>query len=256
MAGPLLTAESPRHNPRMLRALACCLAISLLELFPGQQMDSVDLTHPPERTVKFADTLGCKKLSPGIIADGYVPTPDNRPRKLTVEVISAGDAKLALGSTVEAEVLLKNRDTNSIEIPWSTDPYAAMRDQDPSDISWTAATFEFTLANAAGAEIPLVSMTEWLYSSASSPGSQRMLLPGQAVKARVRFKVEDKYPIQPRLREGEWRLSATWEQVSRTVHTEDCRVHNGFYQYNGFYDEEDVSLTVQVTAEVPSKVEP
>ena len=256
MSQILAIRESERHNAPVPRFLVSCAVTLLPALYFAQQIDTVDLTRPEPPITKLHDESappGCENLSPGVIADGWIEPTDRRARKITVRVVSGSDLNAALGSEVEAEVHLQNNDPDSIRIPWSTDPNSVMANEDASQLSWTAGTFEYDLTDAKGDEVALVSLTEWVYSSESARGSQITIQPGQTVAARVKFKIEDRFSIDKRLQPGEWRLFAKWHQVNRHVWVKDCGRNSGFYQYERFYKQENVPLTIHVAPQTTPK---
>lgn len=230
------------------------LALLLISIPFAQQIGSVDLTGP-QKSPKPAEgeetrTLpnGCEKLSGGGIADGWVEPEDHRPRDLVVEVINVKDTKPTLGSELEAEVRLLNTDTRSILIPWNADPGAIVAGQDPWNLQWDVGTFEFTLRDRQDNQVALKSLTGWLYGSKFSAGSQLTIRPGESITALTKFKIEDKYPIEPgRPKVGEWQLLAEWQQIGRSWHVENCEGWNAYFQYANFYRQQNPAITIQVT---------
>jgi hypothetical protein len=221
----------------------------------GQQIGSVDLTvplkalKPAENQEQKAPPNGCDKLSDGIIADGWAEPPDRRPLDLVVEVTKVNDANPVIGSELQAEVRMRNGDTRTIEIPWSTDHSIVEAGQNPESLQWNAGTFEFMLRIPHVTQVRLKSLTGWLYSSKFSAGSQLTIQPGESITALVKLKLEDEYAIPPeRLKEGEWQLSAEWFQVGRSWSVKDCKTWNGYYHYDRFYWQQNVPATIQVTA--------
>src|ERR1700675_2688530 len=101
-------------------ACFCILATSA----QGQQIASVDLTHPTVPT-KSAGTQalpkGCEKLLPGY-ADGFVAPPNREAREIVVEMVKLSNENPVIGSEVQGEVQLRNTGKYPIKIPWSTDP--------------------------------------------------------------------------------------------------------------------------------------
>lgn len=229
------------------------LVLLLLGFLVAQQTDSVDLTRPPlpsKTTDKRPIPDGCERLTGGAIGDGWAETEDHKPRQITVKVVSASEMKPALGAEVEATVELSNNDAVAIVIPWSTDPNVIRQGQEPNSLEWDAATFEFRLTGRQlqRGYISLKSLTGWLQSSKYVPGSQITIQPGKSVTALVKFRVEDEFAIAPlRLKEGEWQLSATWEQVGRVWSKKGCAVWNTYYHYDRYYQQLNIPLTIEVT---------
>jgi len=225
-------------------------ALLLISIPFVQRIDPVDLTRPT-MTSQNTGILpnGCKKLLSGMIADGWLVPKDHSPESIVVEVVSVKNANLILGSETTAEVRLRNADTRTITIPWSTEFGAIHNGQNPNPLQFKEGTFEFILKNRKGQEVWLKSLTASLYGSEDSPGSQLAISPGESITALVKFKLEEKYPIPPlQLKEGEWQLTAKWilSARSRSI-KKDCTVSNGFFRGDGFYQQRNPSLTVQVT---------
>lgn len=195
-----------------------------------------------------------KKFPLGGTADGVVQPEDHQMRHIVVQVLSAKDLKPILGSEVEAVVQLRNSDTKTIQIPWSTDSDVVKDGQKQDDVQWEGATFEFTLGDHEGSQVALKSLTQWLHGSKFAPGSLLTLQPGQSIRALVKFKLEELYPTEPlRLKEGEWQLSVEWHQVGRTWHVKNCAAWNGYFYYDQFYEQQNPPFAIQVTAEDSSK---
>lgn len=230
------------------------LALLLIGVPIAQQIGSVDLTHLPDPP-KLAEDLekrtvpnGCKKLLGGGIADGFVKPEDDRPQDISVEVIKVREMKPAVGSELQAEVQIRNTDTRSIRIPWSTDPSVIENGQNPYEFLWDVGTFEFTLRDQHHSQIRLKSLTRSLYGSKFTAGSQLTIRPGESIAALVKFKLEDEYPIPPgRLKEGKWQLSAEWRQTGRSWHVKNCESWNGYFQYENYYRQQNLAVTIQVT---------
>jgi hypothetical protein len=229
--------------------------IALTFFLQGRQIGSVDLSHPPETSKATSDQektalpKGCEKLSGGGIADGWVKPEDHLPRDILVEVIKVSDTESAVGSELEAEVQLQNADKQPIQIPWSTDSSLIENGQDPEHLQWEVGTFEFALRDSEDHQIALKSLTGWMYGSKFTSGSELTIRPGESITALVKFKLEDKYPIEPgRPKEGKWQLLATWHQVGRSWSVKNCEVWNGYSMYDDFYRQHSVPLTIQVTA--------
>jgi hypothetical protein len=185
-----------------------------------------------------------------MIGDGWVEPEDNSPHDVLAEVVSVSNMKPALGSELEAEVRLRNTDTRPLQIPWSKDPRIIEDSQSPDALLWEVGTFEFTLKDQLGHHVLLKSLTESLYGSRFSAGSEVTVKPGESITASVKFKLDDEFPIPPlRLKEGKWQLSAEWKQVRRTrgVGAKNCTVGDGYFQYDKFYRQRNPSLSIQVT---------
>ena len=240
---------------RTTQCAICIFALAFSFQGQGRQIGSVDLTRPPETSnvarsrEKTALPKGCGKLSDGGIADGWVKPEDNLPRGIVVKVISVSNLKSALSSELRADVQLQNSDKRPIRIPWSTDSSLIENGQDPEHLEWEVGTFEFTLRDSEDNQIALKSLTGWLYGSKFTSGSELTIQPRESIIALVKFKLEDKYAIPPeRLKEGEWQLLAEWHQVGRSWDVKNCAAWNSYFQYDDFYRQHNVPVTIQVTA--------
>jgi hypothetical protein len=230
--------------------------LTLVGLALLQQIGSVDLTRPapPSGSHKRPIPAACENLKSGGIADGWPEPEDHKPRHIEVAVLSVKSEKPALDSEAEAAVQLRNTDTHSIQIPWSTDPSVIEEGQNEDYMEWEGGTFEFFLRDQARLGVMLKSSTEWLHGSKFVPGSLLTIQPGESIAAFVKFKVEDLYPIEPlRLKEGTWELSVEWRQVGRTWHIKDCAAWNGYFHYDNFYEQQSPPFTIQITVKAPLK---
>jgi hypothetical protein len=218
----------------------------------AQNVGSIDLSRPvaaPKHTDAGKLPAGCKKLSPGMIADGLPDGQNNTPHKIVVEVIGIRNRAPAIASEVVAEVRVRNSDSRPITIPWSTD-FSRIRKGQPADaVQWDQATFDFTLRDQQGNHVALKSATGFLVGSESVAGSELTLQPGDSITAAVRFAVEEEFPIPPlSLKPGEWRLSATWHQTGRSWGVRNCQVSNLYVHYEQFYEQQNPSVAIQILA--------
>jgi hypothetical protein len=220
----------------------------------GQQISSVDLTHPPKSDSisqdqkKTAPPDGCEKILPGIIADGFVRPEDRLPREITLELIRVSADKAPVGSELAADVRLLNSGKQSIQIPWSIDPSSVTEGQGLSHREWEGGSFEILLRGQVDNDVLLTSLTYPLYGSKFSPGSLLTLQPGQSVVATIKFKLESRYPVRP----GHWKggkteLLVEWRQTSVDQDIVDCKMRKGFYQYQ--YEQKNLTIPIQVIAQ-------
>jgi hypothetical protein len=189
---------------------------------PGlaQQIASVDLSHSKETAQsgrKFEKPelpKGCEKLVPGAIADGHVMPPNHEPREIVVEMIKLSNENPVLGSDLESEVQLRNRGKFPIKIPWSIDPSILGTGQDPNHLQWEEGIFSIELEHSYG---PLASLSQTLFSSRFSVGSELTIQPGEWVTATVKFKLTPQYalPGQP-TRKRKRGLLVRWEQAAKS----------------------------------------
>jgi hypothetical protein len=66
----------------------------LVGFLAAQQVDSVDLTRPrlPSKIADRRQNLkSCGKSAGGGIGDGWTETPDHKPRRIVVKVVSASE---------------------------------------------------------------------------------------------------------------------------------------------------------------------
>jgi hypothetical protein len=235
----------------MRTLLAVPLVLSIVATASAQQIGSVDLTRAREHK---ALQNGCKKLSPGLIGDGWPEPEDHLPRDIAVEVISVRERNPALGSQLAAQVRLLNSGTRQIEIPWSTEFSTVERGQSPDALQWDVGTFEFALKDRQGHKVPLKSLPGAVYGSKSSVGSELTVKPGESIVALVKFMLEEEFPIPPlRLKEGEWQLSARWVQTGRTLSVgKDCSAANAYFHYDRYYKQQNPGITIQVNTGGPT----
>jgi hypothetical protein len=231
--------------------------VSLSLLFPsgacGQQIASVNLTHPPksnsisQNQTKPALPDGCEKILPGTIADGFVQPEDHRPREITLELIRLSAEKAPVGGELGADVRLLNSGKQSIQIPWSIDSNVVTDGQSPSHREWEGGSFEILLRGQPDHDVLLESLTYPLYGSKFSPGSLLTLQPGQSVVAAIKFKLESRYPVHPGpWKEGKMELLVEWRQNSINQDLVDCKMRKGFYQYH--YEQKNLTTPIQVIA--------
>jgi hypothetical protein len=129
-----------------------------------------------------------------------------------------------------------------------------VKGQNPDTLSWDEGTFEFMLKDQQGSKVRLKSLTEALYGSKFSAGSELTVKPGESVTASVKFALVDQFPIPPlQLKEGEWQLSASWVQSGRTRSvSRDCSVANGYFHHDRFYQQQNPGITIQASAGSPT----
>jgi len=239
---------------------ALCLSV-LLASVQGQQVGSLDLTQPlqpAEPAEKQGESNlpeGCKTLSGGRIADGWVEPEDHQLREIEVSMISLSEAKPPEGSELQAEVRLRNIGKQSIQIPWSKDPRVKAEGQDPNHITWEAATFEVFLRRKHGNDVRVENSSEWVYGSRFSAGSLLTLQPGEWITAKVKFTLDAEYLYHAgELGEGESQFIVEWHQVSRSWNVKNCGVWNAYFQYDHFYEQTNLPLTVQITRKVSANI--
>lgn len=249
--GLLRARAAERDNAVMKAAFYVSLSLLFVSGARGQQIGSVDLTHPPksdsisQNQTEPALPGGCEKILPGIIADGFVRSEDHHPREITLELIRVSADKAPVGSELGADVRLLNSGKQSIQIPWSIDPKTVTDGQGPSHREWEGGSFEVLLRGQLDNDVLLESPTYPLYGSKFSPGSLLTLRPGESVVAAIKFKVLSKYPVRRGpWKEGKMELLVEWRQTSINQDLVDCKMRKGFYQYQ--YEQKNLTTPIQV----------
>lgn len=229
----------------------------------GQDPRSVDLTSaslssiPSDALKKRIPSTECTEVADGGTADGLIQAEDGEPRDILVEVVKLKSYEVTAGSEIEAQVRLQNASKHPIRIPWSTDPGIADNPHDPEHLEWETATFQFSLSNADDDEVALVSLTGWLYGSKSNGNSEITLQPRDTVTASVRFKLEDKAPIEPGpIKSGDWQLSAEWLQIGRSWQIRDCRTLTRNFLYQEFYRQKNPPVPIHILPSAPPATKP
>jgi hypothetical protein len=232
---------------------ALCLSVFLASV-QGQQVGSLDLTQPlqpaepAEKREESNLPEGCKTFSGGGIADGWVEPEDHQLREIEVSMVSVSDMKPTEGSELQAEVRLRNIGKQSIQIPWSKDPRVKNEGQDPNHVVWEVATFQVFLKRDHGNSVLLKNSSEWVAGSRFSAGSLLTLQPGEWITAKVKFTLEGKYLYHPgEFGVGKFQFFMEWDQVSRSWYVKNCGAWNAYFQYDHFYEQKSLPLTVQIT---------
>jgi hypothetical protein len=236
----------------MSRVVQCVIAFFfLLGTVRAQQVGSVDLSKPVQAstsTVNFTKSLkglnGCSSLTPGMISNGAVGL-GQQPRKITVKLVSVSDKNPIEGSVLQGDVELRNTGTESIQIPWSTDPAVITSGQYPNRLEWEVGTFQVLFSSGQDNGL-LKSLGANLYGSKFASGSMLTIQPNQWVSATVRFKLEAmSLDVPGEFKGGPMQLSTRWEQTARVRSVEDCVVANSYTPYDDFfYDRQKSSLLI------------
>lgn len=249
--GFLRARAAERDNALMKVAFYISLSLLFVSGVHGQQVASVDLTHPPtsdsisQNQIKPALPDGCEKILPGVIADGIVQPEDHHPHEITLEIISLSADKVPVGSELRADVRLSNNGKQSIQIPWSTNPSTAKEGQASGHLDWETSSFEVLLRGQRDNDVLLKNLTYPLYGSKFSPGSLLTMRPGESVVAAIEFKMEAQYPVRPGpWKEGKMELLIKWRQTARSQNLVDCKMANGYFRYN--YEQKNLTMPIQV----------
>jgi hypothetical protein len=225
---------------------AACFCI-LASSAQAQQIASVDLTHskvPTKSAGMQALPKGCEKLLPGGIGDGFVAPPNHEPREIVVEMVKLSNETPVVGSEVQGEVQLQNIGKYPIKIPWSTDPNIIEKGQNPNRLQWEEGSFSIELKH--GYEL-LVSLSQSLFGSRFSAGSELTIQPGEWVTAFVKFKLAPQYgPPGHSVRKGKRDLFVEWEQAGESKSIRNCAVSTGWFHYRNYYRQQNPTVTINV----------
>ncbi len=226
--------------------LAACFLI-LATSAQAQQIASVDLTHPKVPTKSAgtqALTKGCEKLLPGNIGDGFVAPPNHEPREIVVEMVKLSNENPTIGSELQGEVQLRNSGKYPIKIPWSTDPDIIEKGQNPNRLQWEEGAFSIELKH--GYEL-LVSLSQSLFGSRFSAGSELTIQPGEWVTVFVKFKLAPQYGLPGQsVRNGRRDLFVEWEQAGKSKSIRNCAVSTGWFHYRNYYRQQNPTVAINV----------
>ena len=226
---------------------ATCFCILAATSAQAQQIASVDLTHakvPTKSAGTQALPKGCERLLPGDIADGAAVPPNHEPREIVVEMVKLSSENPVVGSEVRGEVQLQNIGKYPIKIPWSTDPNIIEKGQNPNRLQWEEGNFSIELKH--GYEL-LASLSQSLFGSRFSAGSELTIQPGEWVTAFVKFKLAPQYGSPGHsVRKGKRDLFVEWEQVGREQALKDCAVSHGSFYYRNYYRQQNPTVTINV----------
>lgn len=234
----------------MNRVIYCFLCIGCIGAFAtspaAQQIASLDLTRlstTPKSARAQTLPKGCRELTLGGMGDGAVLPPNDGPRDITVEIANLKAETVVIGTVVHADVRFRNTGTGPVRIPWNTDPNKIETERVPYHANWEEGNFTFVL----GRSERLKNMTQPLYGSSLTKGSQIDILPGEWVTAKVLFQLELEYPLPGRsIKKGEQQMQVEWEQASQTRDVKDCAVWSGFFSYGGYYHQHNPAVMVRV----------
>jgi hypothetical protein len=239
-----------------MKAIVCAL-LGLLTASVGfsQQVGAVDLTSPigvlsaKEQSSGLLPP-GCTQEKPGIMSNGAITrTPgDNRPPRISLEIAKLSGDTLEVGGNGRAEVRLKNVGETPITVPWSTDSGLIQKAFNPDHLEWEQGSFQVVLRDKQNHTVALMS-TDWpLYGSQVVSGSQLTIKPGEWIAAFLNFKVEDRYHIvgPAEFPVGEAKLFLKWAQALRVWDRKNCAWNTAWFDYEGYYEQEHPTATVQI----------
>jgi len=229
--------EAIRQEVLRFGVFLLCAAASLP--LQAQKIGEQDLTKDaPATTAKSPAVAECQDGGGGFShADGYVVPQADRP-KLELQVVSLSNLKPALGTTVEAEITLKNIDRADIVIPWAIDPNVANRPLQATHHEFESASFWIWLKDGSGNEELLKSLSLPLYSSGVQPQSALRLSFGQWVTMHIKFRllVDQESPSHS-LASGPAELRIQWRQGLYTWDRKACAFESGYFNYSTFYEQ-------------------
>ena len=216
----------------------------------AQKVGDLDLTREAP-AVEKQETLPaeCEGVASGVShSDGFIVPQDQERRKLELRVASLSSLRPALGSTVEAEITLKNIDHADIMIPWSIDPSTVNRPLGAKHYEHESAGFRIRMADESGKEEFLKSLSLPIYSSAAQPQSVLKLSPGQwvAVRIKFRFLINEENPSRS-LASGPAELKVEWRQSQYAWERKGCNIASSYSSYSTFY--EQITDPVKVVVE-------
>jgi hypothetical protein len=225
----------------------------------GSDARYVDLTQGDDKSPRAqlesrSVSDGCNEFSGGTIGEGErILEPAKNKGKLLVEFSRPPAANLAIGETVDAEVKMTNTGDKPIEIPWSTDVAVIPKNQDPAHSTWAVGTFWFVLDGPEDHRLLLASTSRRLYGTKVSPASELTIPPGQNVRARVSFKIDSFYSeFRDNLKDGNWNLSAEWQQIEGAASLKECRHFTGYTDgQSSYFDERSPSIPVAIVNAAP-----
>jgi hypothetical protein len=216
----------------------------------AQQVGSVDLSRrneSPESTRKQENTAlpkGCEKLLPGMIGDGAALPPNHEPREIVVEMVKLSNENPVTGSEVQGNVQLRNSGQYAITIPWSTDPNIIEKGQNSNRLQWEEGHFDIELKRSY--EL-LVNLSQSLYGSRFSAGSELTIQPGEWVTAFIKFKLTSNYATSGKsVRKGKRDLYVEWEQSRNSKGIRNCAVTTGWFHYRNYYRQQNPTITINV----------
>jgi hypothetical protein len=225
---------------------AACLCL-LAATAGAQQIGAVDLTHPSEQAKSVGEPEngpvpnGCDQLI-GSVADGYAFPPHRKRPEIEVQVINVSNENVSVGGEVQGHARLRNSGNHAIQIPWSTDPDVTRHSPDPNHQTWQYGSLS---ASFKGTDLKTESWP--LYGSKYVPGSMLTLRPGEWVAFDFKFKLAPESPIPGEsINTGDGQLRVEWDQADRTLDIANCAAVRGFFSYDGYYRQENTSITIKV----------
>jgi hypothetical protein len=216
----------------------------------AQQIATVDLTHTKgtaqsgRKLEKTELPKGCENLVPGMIGDGGVVPPNQEPREIGVEIVKLSNENPVLGSDLQAEIQLRNIGKYPIKIPWSTDPNMIGKGQEPNHLKWEEGSFRIELKHSY--EL-LVNLSQTLFGTPFSAGSELTVQPGAWVTAVIKFKLAPQFALpEQSVRKGKRDLLVRWEQATESKDLKNCAVTTGWFDYRNYYKQQNPAIKINI----------
>lgn len=221
----------------------------------AQQIASVNLPRvvvPATPSGKQARPNPCEGLFPPVMGDGLVEPSDKEPREIVVEIVGISDKAPRIGDVVRVDVRVRNRGAHPFQIPWSLDPSVRGKVQNPQNLKSGATPAEweegYLDVYLQGSGI-LKSLSQGLYSSKSSPGSQITVGPGEWVNVKTTFKIEPEFPTPGEsIKAGTARLTVEWDQtaISGKIYKNGCLIGSGYFRYDDYYEQQNPATSITI----------
>jgi hypothetical protein len=174
------------------RAPLACLMLGA-SLY-AQKTAEIDLTQPPvpnhpvQQQVIPEDCVAPQYAN----SDGVIVNSNER-QKLEIDVSLLNRKIFAPGDRVRAEIKMYNRGSEAIEIPWTTDSRLSSQNATATERQYDLGWFEAEIrAGPKASTVPLESesVSAFLYSSPSAPGTSLRLKPQESVVVKFDFILE------------------------------------------------------------------
>jgi len=209
----------------------------------GQQIAEINLVRP-------------KAIGPGSYNADVVPEGCRHPRykdsqtvithrdsKLKIELVLSNKNEIDRNGTLQGTILMKNVGTGPVVIPWSSNPDVSKRPRDILRHEYEQGWFDAELTGSSKIKVPLEteSVSMFLYSSPTVPGSTLTLEPGQWIVATASFVIAERRRCCERLpiETGKAAIKVEWRQVRYTWERSGCTVKTGYFNY-GYQEDQNV----------------
>lgn len=215
----------------------------------GQKVADIDLTqHLPTSRLIQQSTLPKECEAPQFTnSDGAIVSQDGRPEvELQLNILNGG--AFAFGDRIRSQVVMRNIGTRAVEIPWTADPQIGSPRAGSLQHEYGLGWFEVGINRKDGSTIRLESesVSNFLYSSPSAPGTALRLEPGQWIVARFDFLLEQdrKLSSRPHLERGNTDLVIHWRQALHRWQRDNCKIETEYYSYD--HKEETKPVRIEI----------